>query len=674
MWLCPDVIAPNDVTLVEGTNHQLSKSHKIVIMSYSLLDKMADKLKRRNFNVIIADESHYLKNSKARRTKALVPLLQKSRRAILLSGTPALSRPKELFTQLNALNKRMWHDEREFLLRYCRSKTGSSSGAFSEFNGASNTAELHACLCGTVMLRRLKSDILSMLPNKERRVVQIPIVDQEKEVHLRELLASISKTEDERKAAVRERKKRRLEGARNVAQDAAENGRSNVMSSSSSSASSSSPLPSSSSSMVTGTCNTYQAAEMRKVKKSLLMQLFKDSGVAKLPSLCAKLGAFLDDKTTGKVLVFAHHRAVLDGLSMFLSRRGTECIRIDGQTQPRDRFARVKHFQTSSVCRVALLAITAAGVSITLTAASTVYFAELFWTPGSLIQAEDRAHRIGQSATVNVNYLLSPGTIDEILWPMIHKKMKLLGEVVEGHSKSENGDALINGSETSGEANTTFSPGQFILKQPQAQPQSQGTPSSAATGTSTDDSSSPATTVEDSEVSNKLPGPFDSSGAVGSPSVKHSTSSSDFNQLESLIEELASQDARTKKTVDDDEEHEDDEEDTPWGQGERIPETDHLNQPDKLAMLHMQLTGDDGGDLPHIKENDLSDIPGYSASPYYASSSSSPRSNSRKATKRDVQAAHDARVEEENAALEMKLDVNKDKLGKFMASLTKNSA
>ena len=88
--------------------------YKFVIISYTLISLMIDTLEEINFKVIIADECHYLKNANAARTKGVVTLLRKSLRAVLLSGTPALSRPMELFTQLNALEPLAWPDLKEF--------------------------------------------------------------------------------------------------------------------------------------------------------------------------------------------------------------------------------------------------------------------------------------------------------------------------------------------------------------------------------------------------------------------------------------------------------------------------------------------------------------------------------------------------------------------------------
>jgi hypothetical protein len=74
---------------------------------------------------------------------------------------------------------------------------------------------------------------------------------------------------------------------------------------------------------------------------------------------------------------------------------------------------------------------------VTLTASSTVWFAELFWTPAIMIQAEDRCHRIGQKAKVRCLYFIARGTLDEIMWKLIEKKFRELGEFVEGRENMD---------------------------------------------------------------------------------------------------------------------------------------------------------------------------------------------------------------------------------------------
>jgi len=74
----------------------------------------------------------------------------------------------------------------------------------------------------------------------------------------------------------------------------------------------------------------------------------------------------------------------------------------------------------------------AAGVGITLTAASTVVFAELHWTPGILVQAEDRAHRIGQKSSVNIHYLIAKETVDDIIWPSVSHKVQIVSTMCDG--------------------------------------------------------------------------------------------------------------------------------------------------------------------------------------------------------------------------------------------------
>ena len=112
-------------------------------------------------------------------------------------------------------------------------------------------------------------------------------------------------------------------------------------------------------------------------------------------------------------------------------------IRIDGSTSPKERQAQIKQFQTDPNFRIAILGISAAGVAVTLTASSTVWFAELFWTPALMIQAEDRCHRIGQNSRVHCLYFVASGTLDDPLWRLLEKKFRDLGEFVEGMEKQK---------------------------------------------------------------------------------------------------------------------------------------------------------------------------------------------------------------------------------------------
>lgn len=120
-----------------------------------------------------------------------------------------------------------------------------------------------------------------------------------------------------------------------------------------------------------------------------------------------------------KVICFYHHSDVGD---IFEKHFGTvRTIRIDGDTPVSKRQILVDRFQNDPTCDIALLSIKAAGVGLTLTAASIVIFAELDWVPGDMSQAEDRAHRIGQIDNVLVYHCVIQGTIDAT---MIHKLVK----------------------------------------------------------------------------------------------------------------------------------------------------------------------------------------------------------------------------------------------------------
>ncbi|GAY35520.1 hypothetical protein CUMW_016790 [Citrus unshiu] len=271
------------------------------IISYDVVLKLQNILMSSNFKIVIADESHFLKNAQAKRTAATLPIIKKAQYALLLSGTPALSRPIELFKQ----------------------------GVFGIYQGASNHEELHNLMKATVMIRRLKKDVLAQLPVKRRQQVFLDVAEKD----MKQIYA-----------------------------------------------------------------------------------LFREAGC--------------------KFLIFAHHQPMLDAIHKLFLKKKVHCIRIDGGTPPASRQALVTEFQEKDDVNAAVLSMKAGGVGLTLTAASTVIFAELSWTPGDLIQAEDRAHRIGQVSSVNVYYLLANDTVDDIVWDVVRSKLENLGQVLDGHENS----------------------------------------------------------------------------------------------------------------------------------------------------------------------------------------------------------------------------------------------
>jgi SWI/SNF-related matrix-associated actin-dependent regulator 1 of chromatin subfamily A len=99
-----------------------------------------------------------------------------------------------------------------------------------------------------------------------------------------------------------------------------------------------------------------------------------------------------------------------------------KCMRIDGDTPTEKRHEYVRDFQAGKY-QVAVLSMLAAGTGITLTAASHVIFAELYWVPGVLLQSEDRVHRIGQSNPCHIQYVICDNTLDSYIYKSIQHKL-----------------------------------------------------------------------------------------------------------------------------------------------------------------------------------------------------------------------------------------------------------
>lgn len=172
------------------------------------------------------------------------------------------------------------------------------------------------------------------------------------------------------------------------------------------------------------------AKEVSKAKqqeqRGALLNYFFETCACKIPAVRDYILDLLESGR--KFLVFAHHKDMLNAICNCLTQKKYDFIRIDGSTPASIRQSLCDKFQQSKECLVAALSITAANTGLTLTEASAVVFAELFWNPGALVQAEDRVYRIGQKNAVNIHYLVAKKTADDYLWPLIQNKLEVLGK------------------------------------------------------------------------------------------------------------------------------------------------------------------------------------------------------------------------------------------------------
>lgn len=153
----------------------------------------------------------------------------------------------------------------------------------------------------------------------------------------------------------------------------------------------------------------------------------REDGLAKLPFVVSHVSMLLE--AGQKVILFAWHRDVVLALRERLS---PNCPIITGWVSAKEKQEAHDRFQRDPECRLIIGNIQAMGVGWTLTASSLVVFAELDWVPFSLIQGEDRAHRIGQKDNVHVQYLVAGGTIDSRMGPSLVRKMNQIDHAVDG--------------------------------------------------------------------------------------------------------------------------------------------------------------------------------------------------------------------------------------------------
>lgn len=400
-WL----VRPLKVHVVDGVWPVIT-GPSLVIVSYEGAKKHNAQIKARTWDLLGVDEAHWIKNRKTQRAVAIlgkaatrakgskpaepaVPGIQ-AKRHIRLTGTPIVNRPVELHPIIADLHPR-WANFWSFAQRYC----GATQTRWGwDMGGASNLDELQTKLRETIMVRRLKEDVLTELPRKIRQIIEVDpdgpglqaVIEAERSAEARH-----KAKQEALKALVLQSKEESDEAYQKA---------------------------------------VYELRQAEAVAFTEISRLRHATALAKVPQVIEYLEELMTDNDD-KIIVAAHHHDVMEALHGAASLKGWNPVTLHGGVNEQGRQRAVDVFQTDPSCRLFVAGIQAAGVGITLTASSTVVFAEFDWVPGTNIQMEDRAHRIGQIDTVLCYYLVLAGSIDARVVEVTVEKQNIIDAALD---------------------------------------------------------------------------------------------------------------------------------------------------------------------------------------------------------------------------------------------------
>ncbi|XP_039023132.1 ISWI chromatin-remodeling complex ATPase CHR11 isoform X2 [Hibiscus syriacus] len=366
----------------------------VCVTSFEMAIKEKSALRRFSWRYIIIDEAHRIKNENSLLSKTM--RLYNTNYRLLITGTPLQNNLHELWSLLNFLLPEVF----------------SSAETFDEWfqiSGENDQQEvvqqLHKVL-HPFLLRRLKSDVEKGLPPKKETILKVGMSQMQKQYY-RALLQKdleVVNAGGERKRLL------------NIAMQ------------------------------LRKCCNhpyLFQGAEPGPPYTTGDHLITNAGKMVLLDKLLPKL----KDRDS-RVLIFSQMTRLLDILEDYLMFRGYQYCRIDGNTGGEDRDASIEAFnKPGSEKFVFLLSTRAGGLGINLATADVVILYDSDWNPQVDLQAQDRAHRIGQKKEVQVFRFCTEYTIEEKVIERAYKKLALDALVIQqgrlAEQKTVNKDELL---------------------------------------------------------------------------------------------------------------------------------------------------------------------------------------------------------------------------------------
>jgi len=366
---------PGRIKVLEGkkptrqTETYIDGNERWVIINYDILQTRIHEIQTHMWDVIILDESHYIKNYDSKRSLAVRNLYAKNR--ICLTGTPIPNRPDEFWTTFSWLDPDEWGNDRtayrEFTERYGQRNgdTLEKSEKLMELNQRTKH----------MMIRR-KKDEVEDLPEKTRQIRYISLTN-------------------EQMRAYREKEKEIWPQIEPYLND----------------------------------INTKLGENSQQHIFMILQTLRRQASLFKIPLTMEIIHEALNSEN--KIVVFSEFLGVLDTIEQHLKKEKHKTYRVDGNVRKKDRYHQVNEFQGYNGPAVFLAQIRAAGVGITLHSASIAVFNDFAWNAATHRQAEDRIHRIGQKKSCHYIYVSAKGTVDEDIIDLLLRKIEVISVVMD---------------------------------------------------------------------------------------------------------------------------------------------------------------------------------------------------------------------------------------------------
>ena len=359
-----------------------SRGLQIVVVNYESAWRIEKELLRFDADLIIADEAHKIKEARTAQSKAMHHLGDKARYKLLLTGTVITNRELDVFSQYRYLNRKVFGDSfYVFRNRYFDMVGyGNHIPRFRNYMLDDFLQRMHS-----VAFRVTKNECLD-LPDITEEVRTVELEPKAKKIYKE--LEKESYTE--------------LEGADVSAV--------NVL------------------------------TKLLRLSQVTGGHLTDDEGDTSAVST-AKLDALSDILDTAmaeekKIVVMARFVPELNDIQALLEKKGIGYAVVRGGIKNRDE--EIRRFQEDSDCRVFIGQIAAAGLGITLTAASTMVFYSLDYSMSNFEQAKARIHRVSQTENCLYIYLVAKGTVDAKVLRALRHKVDLAKTLVDDYRKGIN--------------------------------------------------------------------------------------------------------------------------------------------------------------------------------------------------------------------------------------------